>query len=103
MGVGDDIEKTYPENQFLIEHGFVNEKLQYINADGHLVSEKGELLNEFGQRVDTEGNIVDINGQIVNNDGHYKVEKKPFLDKDGNPIEQKIKVEELQVDSELAG
>ena len=105
MGVGEDMEKQYPENQFLLEHKFVNDNLQYIDTNGHLVSEKGELINELGQRIDSEGNVIDINGNIVNDDGHYKVEKKPFLDKDGNPIEitPKVVVEEVKVDSESAG
>ena len=32
--------------------------------------------------------MVDIDGKPVNADGTYKVESAPFLDDDGNPLEE---------------
>ena len=64
-GVRPDIEKQLPENEFLLEYGFVNDDLQLIDKDG---------------------NLVDENDQIIQNIVDEKVERKPFLDDDGNEI-----------------
>lgn len=79
-GIGDDFESKLPENQFLLEHGFVNGDLSLVNKDGHLVDVDGRLINEMGRYVDAEGNLVDMNGHRVDMEGNYIVDKKPFID-----------------------
>jgi len=75
-GSTDDLYKQLPENSFLLEWGFINEDLRFINKDGKLVDRDGNLVNENGEKIDENGNLIE-----------KKVEKKPFLDDDGNPIE----------------
>ncbi len=67
-----DFEKEYPENQFLVKHGVLNEKLQfvkdgrlydpdtnlYLNDAGRYVNEAGELVNRAGDRVDEKGEVI---------------------------------------------
>jgi hypothetical protein len=78
-GVDYNYEKNYPENSFLIEYGFVNDKLQYLNDDGKPYDkDTGLLINDLGQWVDENNNRVNIKGQRIDKDGKL-VDKKPFL------------------------
>lgn len=70
-------EKRLPENEFLLEHKFVNDDLRLVNSDGHLVDEEGNLINEDGEKV----KIVKGKEVVV------EKRRQPFLDDDGNPIE----------------
>lgn len=45
-GFNPDFYKDFPENKFLIEHGFVNDKLQLIDKEGNNVDEEGNKLKE---------------------------------------------------------
>lgn len=85
-GLEDDYEKKLPENQFLVKHGFANEKLKLVNKDGHLVDIDGRLINEEDRYVNEKGEYVDKNGDRIDKDGNYVVEFKPFLDDDDQPI-----------------
>lgn len=69
-GVSSDIEKELPENEFLLEFGYMNDQL-------YLVNENGELINE-------DGEVIDKNGAIIVEE--EEVERKPFLDDDGNEV-----------------
>jgi len=75
-----------PENQFLKRWKFVDDKLRYIDRDGHLVNVRGERVDEKGRRINEGGEPVDEDGRVLTDDGVYKVEGEPFLDDDGNPI-----------------
>lgn len=97
------------ENKFLKEFKFVNDDLQFIDKEGHLVDAEGRLINEDGRYIayrTEEGRknkdpddvyFVNRNGEevvcITNEDGEedwVKIElkeRKPFLDDDGNPID----------------
>jgi hypothetical protein len=86
-GLDNDYEYNLPENKFLKEYKFVDDKLRLINSDGHLVDEDGRLIDENGRYIDKSGNFVDKFGYRIDKDGDYVVETKPFLDDDGNPIE----------------
>lgn len=70
-GVRSDIEKQLPENEFLLEYGFVDNELR-------LIDENGELINENGEVVDEDGFAVEEKQEII--------ERKPFLDEDGGEI-----------------
>src|SRR5690606_1759651 len=60
-GVSDDeFGANSIENQFLKEHGFVDDKLRLIDKQGRLITEDGKLINEDGNYIDEEGNLVDV-------------------------------------------
>ena len=88
---GNEAMKGLCENKFLLEYGFVDEKLRLINEEGHLVDDSGRLLNESGNYVNESGELVDMNGNKLDKDGNYIVEHKPFFDKNGNPVVSKKK------------
>lgn len=85
-GLEADYESKLPENKFLKDYKFVDEKLRFINKDGKLTDAEGRLINEDGRFIDEEGNFVDKYGNLIDEEGHYKVEFKPFTDDDGKPI-----------------
>ena len=84
--IGDSVEKSLPENQFLIKWKFTDDKLRLINKDGHLVDKDGRLINEAGRYINSDGKYVDQVGNLVSDSGEYVVDSKPFLDDDGNEI-----------------
>lgn len=107
-GLDPDYDNKLTENKFLKEFEFVNEDLRLVNSDGHLVSVDGDLIDEDGRYVayrtpeaekeqDLEQRyFCNKSGEevteIVDDDGTSnwvtldKVERKPFLDDDGNEI-----------------
>jgi len=85
-GLDNNYENNLPENKFLKQYKFVDDKLRLINKQGKLIDEEGRLIDENGRFIDAEGNFVDKNGFRVSEDGEYVLESKPFLDEDGNPI-----------------
>lgn len=85
-GLDNDYENNLPENKFLKQYRFVDEKLRLINKDGKLVDSEGRLVDENGRYIDDKGNFVDKFGNPVDKDGEYIVESLPFLDDDGKPI-----------------
>lgn len=85
-GLDNDYEEKLPENKFLKQYKFVDDKLRFINKKGQLVDEDGRLVDENGRFINEEGKFVDKNGNLVDNDGEYIVDFKPFLDDDGNPV-----------------
>lgn len=71
-GLDEDRTKNLPENKFLIKYGFVNESLQLVDKDGHLVNEDGKridkegyLVNDSDERVDTQGNRLNEDGDVI--------------------------------------
>ncbi len=85
-GLDNDYEEKLPENKFLKQYKFVDDKLRFINKEGKLVDEEGRLINENGRFINEQGQFVDKNGNLVDSDGEYIVEFKPFLDDNGNPV-----------------
>jgi hypothetical protein len=86
-GLENDYEAKLPENKFLKQYKFVDDKLRLVNKEGKLVDEKGRLINENGRFINEQGQYVDKNGNLVNDDGDYVVEFSPFLDDDGKPVQ----------------
>lgn len=90
-GLDDDFEKNLPENQFLMKYKFVDEDLHFINKLGQKVDSEGRLIDDEGRYInyDADGNViyVNIHGEEVDENGELKVQFKPFLDEDGNPVE----------------
>ncbi len=85
-GLDNDYEDKLPENKFLKQYKFVDDKLRFINKEGKLVDEDGRLIDENGRFINENGQFVDKNGNLVDSEGDYIVEFKPFLDDDGNPV-----------------
>lgn len=99
-GLDNDYEKNLPENQFLKNYNFVDDKLRLIDKNGRIVDSEGRLLNEEGRFINEEGEFVDKYGNLLDKDGQYKVEFTPFLDEDGNPVEPVNSKKEDSVSSE---
>lgn len=85
-GLDADYETKLPENKFLKDYKFVDEKLRLVNKEGKLVDENGRLIDENGRFINEKGEFVDKDGNIVTKDGEYVVEFSPFLDDDGKPV-----------------
>jgi hypothetical protein len=99
-GLDNDYEGGLPENKFLKQYKFVDDKLRFINKEGKLVDSEGRLIDENSRYIDADGNFIDKFGNRVDKDGEYVIESKPFLDDSGNPIilENKDKKEETKKD-----
>jgi hypothetical protein len=76
----DDFEAELPENQFLKQYNYVDEKYRLIDDKGRLISEDGRLVNEEGNIIDEDGDLVDLLGHKLDKDGNFAVERQPFLD-----------------------
>lgn len=85
-GLDNDYEEKLPENKFLKQYKFVDDKLRLLNKDGKLVDEKGRLIDENGRFINEQGKFVDKDGNLVDDKGDYVVEFSPFLDDSGKPI-----------------
>ena len=115
-GLDPDYDNQLEENKFLKEFNFVNDDFKFINEDGHLVDSEGRLVNEDGRYVAYRTEKAQKNQDVeqryfVNKKGEELVERetedgatewvkadlkerKPFLDDDDNPIENKSITEE---------
>jgi hypothetical protein len=96
-GLDNDYEEKLPENKFLKQYKFVDEKLRLINKDGKLVDSDGRLIDGNGRYINDKGEFVDKDGNAVDIDGDYVVEFTPFLDDDGKPVVIETKKEEKDV------
>ena len=85
-GLDNDYEEKLPENKFLVDYKFVDNKLRLVNTEGKLVDEKGKLIDAAGRFVNEKGQYVDKDGNLVTNDGDYIFEFQPFTDDSGNPV-----------------
>jgi hypothetical protein len=73
-----DQEKKLPENKFLIDYGFVDDKLRLVDKQGRLVDREGKLIDEEGYYLDDSGKRL--------SEVQAAEEVEPFLDDDGQPI-----------------
>lgn len=85
-GLENDYEAKLPENKFLKEYKFIDDKLRLVNKEGKLVDEKGRLIDESGRFINEQGQFVDKDGNLVDDKGDYLVEFSPFLDDEGKPV-----------------
>ena len=107
-GLDPNYDNKLVENKFLKEFNFVNDDLRLVNNDGHLIDFEGRLIDDDGRYVayrskkaELEQDVdkryfVNIDGQEVvarvDDDGDEEwvtkdmLERKTFLDDDGNPI-----------------
>lgn len=80
MGLDTGRENSLPENKFLKQFGFIDDKLRLVNKDGHLVDEKGRLIDEHGRYINDKGKYVDKDGNPVNEAGEYDFVFEGFAD-----------------------
>lgn len=85
-GLDNNYESNLPENKFLKQYKFIDEKLRLINKEGKLVDKEGRFVDESGRYIDAKGDYVDKNGFRVDDKGEYVLDTKPFLNEDGKPI-----------------
>jgi hypothetical protein len=85
-GLDADYESKLPENKFLKDYKFVDEKLRLVNKEGKLVDENGRLIDENGRFINEKGEFVDKDGNVVTKEGEYVVAFSPFLDDEGKPV-----------------
>jgi hypothetical protein len=78
-GLASDNEKKLPENKFLAEYGFVDDKLRLVDKDGHLVDMDGKLIDEFGRYIDDKGDLIDSEGTPIDEMGNYKSTEPPVF------------------------
>ncbi len=82
----EDFQNDLPENKFLKEHGFADDKNRLIDSKGRLISEDGRLINEDNNLVDEDGNLIDILGHKIDKEGNFIVERTPFLDDSADSV-----------------
>lgn len=99
-GSTEDFMQGLPENQFLKKWGFSDDKMRLVDSEGRLVSQEGKLVNEEGRLIDEEGGFVDIDGNPLDEDGNYAFETQPFLDEEGEPIEEEKEEESKLIEPE---
>lgn len=79
-GTDPDWEKKLPENQFLINQKFVDEKLRLVNKDGKLVDSDGKLVDENGRYINENNEFVNRDGKRVDDEGDVIIDTAPFLE-----------------------
>jgi len=88
----EDVDSRLPENQFLRKFNFVNDSYQLVDKSGRLTDDKGRHIDEYGNFIkwvsDTESVFVDSEGRELTDSGEFNVEASPFLDDDGNPVDE---------------
>lgn len=95
-GLDNDYESNLPENKFLKQYKFIDDKLRLINKNGQLIDDEGRLIDEAGRFINEKGEFIDKYGHRVDIDGEYIVESQPFLDDNGKPIIEDKKQDEPQ-------
>jgi hypothetical protein len=95
-GLENNYEEKLPENKFLRQYKFVDDKLRLINKEGKLIDQEGRLIDQNGRFIDEKGEFVDKDGNPVSDSGDYVVDFKPFLDDNGNPVIPEVEKNEKQ-------
>ena len=94
MSGSSSVDSRLPENKFLHKFKFVNENLQLVDKDGRLINREGQHIDEDGNFVtwgkDGTATKVDQKGRPVKEDGDFDVEHSPFLDEEGDPIDESL-------------
>lgn len=85
-GLEEDYDAKLPENKFLKNYKFVDDKLRMINKEGKLVDSEGRLVDDKGRYINEQGEYIDKEGNRVDENGEYIVDFSPFLDENGEPV-----------------
>ncbi len=75
-------DEKLPENEFLRQYKFVDEKGRFVNKKGQLTDRHGRTIREDGRYIDDEGRLVDVDGNLVTEEGLPVMETLPFLPDD---------------------
>ena len=104
-GLDANYEQTLPENEFLKDYGFVDDKLRRVDDDGRLISVAGEHIDENGRLIEWQDDdtfiFVDGDGTKLTEEGEYDIEFSPFLDDSGKPVETPEKEEDEAAEEEV--
>lgn len=79
-GLDEDLEKSRPENKFLVNYGFARDDGRLVDEDKRLIDIEGRLIDEDGRFVNEDGDYVDKTGNLVDEEGSYIVEFTDFPD-----------------------
>lgn len=94
-GLDPNFRMQNPEMKFLVKYKFADEKGRLINKDGHLITTDGKLIDEEGRYVayaeDGKQYFVDVDGNTLLDIKDNAPDFSPFLDDEGNPIEEEKK------------
>jgi hypothetical protein len=74
----NDWQSNLPENKFLKQHKFVDDKFRLINKEGKLIDEDGRLVNEDGRFINDKGEFINKDGERVDLDGNAVENFVPF-------------------------
>ncbi len=90
----DGVDDRLPENKFLKKYKFANERYELVDKDGRLVDSEGRHIDAFGNYVEWQEDgtsvPVDVNGRPLDENGEFNVDHIPFLDEDGQPIDESL-------------
>ena len=100
-GLEENYDSKLPENKFLKDYKFVDDKLRFINKEGKFVDSEGRLVDENGRYVNEQGEFIDKDGHRVDENGEYIMEFTPFLDEDGNPVDLNPESTKVEQETEL--
>ena len=96
-GLGSDLDKSLPENKFMLKYNLCNDDLKLINKDGCFVDDDMRLINKDGRYIDKNDNFVNVDGESVDDAGNLVVEEQlPFLDEDGDVIPLEVEESETK-------
>ena len=83
----ENVVDNFPENKWLKQYGYINDKGQFTNREGQLVDLEGRLIDENGRFIDAKGEFVDVAGRKVDKEGEFVIdEPQPFYDEDWKPV-----------------
>src|SRR3990167_2821415 len=93
-GLGSDFREDFFEYKFLKKYSLCDEKLRLIDKQNRLIDLEGNFIDENGRfiKYGEDGKTfiyIDKDGNEVDKEGNPIVEFVPFLDEEGNPIEEK--------------
>jgi hypothetical protein len=95
----ENLDDKLPENVFLKQYKFVDETYRLVEKEtGRLIDSEGRYVDEYGNYIEYNDDdtyyYVDLNGHKLDEEtGSYVIdEKKPFLDDDGNPVDEQGEV-----------
>lgn len=102
----EEVDSKLPENQFLKKFKFVDEHFRLVDKEGRLTDGKGRHIDEAGNFIkwtsDDDFVFVDAEGRELTDSGEFDIEPEPFLDDEGNPIDESDFEEEEAVPEEEA-
>lgn len=76
-----NFDADFPENKWLLDNKYVDEKYRPINKEGKLIElDSGKLINENGQYVNENNQLCDSDGYLLNDNGEYIIDYAEFVE-----------------------